>query len=316
MNIMKICTYDEVNPEQVLDLNIQAFNWTLTFDRINKIRKLDPRVPEIFAFYAVEKGVVLGQLGIILLELETKTGKQLFGGIWGVATDPLKRRSGIASLLFREAHEFFLERGIEYSLLTTARHIVGYNLYKKLDYHTIFSFPKAVRHQDPSDKPTPPSLRVDKTDIQSMDDMFKEKTKGLLGFTHRPPMFYNARRIWGFINTMEPTFFKVQGEKLGYGMYEILNDAALVREIMSDEKDYTNVLNLIEAEAAQPYTLLTDLSTKSKTKWAEKIGFRIYLDGYPVLMAKDLRTETNKKRIKHSLGIDKGQFHMNDIDIF
>jgi hypothetical protein len=85
---MKIVAYDDVDPFDVLDLNILCFNFALTPDMVSKIRRLDRRPFPFFALYAVAQGRVLGQVGVFRLPLMTAEGPIETGGIWAMCTHP------------------------------------------------------------------------------------------------------------------------------------------------------------------------------------------------------------------------------------
>ena len=92
---MKICGYDEVKEQQVLELNMVSFRWMLTSKHVKNIMKADRRCPDYFALYAVKKDKVLSQVGFITLDTQTLDGIEKVGYIWGVCTHPKAARRGL-----------------------------------------------------------------------------------------------------------------------------------------------------------------------------------------------------------------------------
>ncbi|MGE5221413.1 MAG: hypothetical protein ACM3PY_03185 [Omnitrophica WOR_2 bacterium] len=85
---MKILEYDQVDPAQVLYLNLLALGFSLTPEHAVHIRQTDPRLFPCFAIYAVEENKVLGQVGIFRLPMISIEGREDVGGVWAVSTHP------------------------------------------------------------------------------------------------------------------------------------------------------------------------------------------------------------------------------------
>ena len=73
---MKILGYDEVNSQQVLELNIKGFGWFLSPVQMELILRVDNRVPDYIALYAVEDDVVQSQVGVVTLDTQTAEGME------------------------------------------------------------------------------------------------------------------------------------------------------------------------------------------------------------------------------------------------
>src|SRR6266545_5730208 len=114
---MKIVEYDQVDPIQVLNLNMLALGFSLTPEHAEHIRSTDPRPFPCFAIYAVEEDQVLGQVGIFRLPMISTEGRVDVGGVWAVCTHPQYAGRGIASLLLEEAHARMRSAGLRFSTL-------------------------------------------------------------------------------------------------------------------------------------------------------------------------------------------------------
>lgn len=85
---LEILEYDDVNPIDVMDLNLTSLSYPLTPERVEKIRQMDPRPFPFFALYAVINGSVAGQVGVFRLPVVTTDGHDEVGGLWAVCTHP------------------------------------------------------------------------------------------------------------------------------------------------------------------------------------------------------------------------------------
>jgi hypothetical protein len=68
-----ILEYDSVDPAGVLSLNLTSLDYALTPERVALIRRLDPRPFPFFGLYAVEEGIVAGQVLVYRLLMMTST---------------------------------------------------------------------------------------------------------------------------------------------------------------------------------------------------------------------------------------------------
>ena len=109
---MNIIPYDNLDPIDVLDLNILCFNFALTAEMVSNIRRLDRRPFPFFALYAVDHGRVLGQVGVFQVPLMTAQEPVDAGAIWALCTHPAYSRQGIGSALIREAHAQMRSAGL------------------------------------------------------------------------------------------------------------------------------------------------------------------------------------------------------------
>jgi len=73
---MKILELNQVDPLQVLHLNLLALEFPLTPKHVTHIRRSDPRPFPFFAIYAVEDDKVLGQVGVFRLPMVSLEGRE------------------------------------------------------------------------------------------------------------------------------------------------------------------------------------------------------------------------------------------------
>ena len=141
---MTIYEYDEVDPLEVLHLNLLCLDFALTPERAARLRRLDPRPFSFLAVYAKEEGRVAGQVGVFRLPVVSLDGAQEVGGVWAVSTHPAYARRGIATRLLDEAHARMRIAGLRYSTLGTQRDRVAYSLYRRLGYEDV-AYASSVR---------------------------------------------------------------------------------------------------------------------------------------------------------------------------
>ena len=145
---MKILAYNELkDKDSLLPLMEQAFGWPFDAQEFDRNIRIDPRLREsCVGLCALEARTVIGFVGI--MDLATRTLERTVekaGGIYGVATLPGHTRQGICRMLIDCAHEYMIGKHYRFSLLTTSPTIVAYNLYKKLGYFDVTSFPGAYK---------------------------------------------------------------------------------------------------------------------------------------------------------------------------
>ena len=82
----RIQVYDQVDPLTVLNLNLLSLNYALTPERARLIRRFDPRPFPFFMLYAVDQGLIVGQVGVYHLPMMIIEGPVDLGGVCAVCT--------------------------------------------------------------------------------------------------------------------------------------------------------------------------------------------------------------------------------------
>ena len=191
---IKILEYDEVDPLEVLQINLLGLDFSLTPERVSLIRNYDPRPFPFLALYAVEDGHVIGQVGVFRLPMVTNEGPEDVGGIWAVCTLPTYKRHGIATVLMDEAHERMREDGLRFSTLGTSKFRIAHQFYLKLGYQDIFS-PSTLLFQREKVFSSNDNIQVEQADFEKLylaDKVFREISEDSLGFARRHEPFLPA----------------------------------------------------------------------------------------------------------------------------
>lgn len=201
---MEIVTYDQVDQEQVLRLNLLSLGYPLTPEMAANARRLDPRVTPEFALYAVEHQRVIAQVGLFRMSAVTREGPEEVGAVWAVCTHPEHGRRGVARILLQEAHRLFRDLGLRFVSLATSRYRVAHRLYLESGYIDLcqlaqaFWAPEGGAEARPMEarpgliaalEPPPPEDRL--------AAVFERAAVGRLGFIRRPPGFAAILRAWG-----------------------------------------------------------------------------------------------------------------------
>lgn len=242
---MKVVGYDELDDAYgFIKLMEPAFGWTATPARIARMRRLDQRYADPYGFAALDKGRLVGFVGVMDIQVRTlDRGVETIGGIHGVATDPDFARTGIATRLFPYAHRHFRKKGYRFSFLCTGRNLVGHSLYRRLGYtdtpfdrgltaYRIYRPRKAKRRRKPK-----------RTDYRRIERVFAEVMQDRTGFSVRFPHWARDMAKW---QRFKPESAIVRPR--GYALFEERQRAIEILEFHAvDHAAYEDVFSRIKA---------------------------------------------------------------------
>jgi GNAT superfamily N-acetyltransferase len=242
---VKVVTYDELDDAYgFIKLMEPAFGWTATPARIARMRRLDQRYEDTFGFAALDKGRLVGFVGVMDIKVRTlDRGVETIGGIHGVATDPNFARTGIATRLFPYAHRHFRKKGYRFSFLCTGRGLVGHGLYRKLGYtdtpladrptaYRIYRPRKAKRRRKPK-----------QFDYRKMERIFARVMQDRTGFSVRFPHW---ARITAKLNRFQPESTIMRPG--GYALFEEHRRTIEVLEFHAvNHSAYADILSRLKA---------------------------------------------------------------------
>jgi GNAT superfamily N-acetyltransferase len=183
---VKIIEYQNADSLNVLHLNRLSLGYPLTSELAARILRSDPRAFPFLGVYAVDDGVVAGQVLVYRLPVITWEGPEDVGGVAAVCTYPVFSHRGVASQLFDEAHQRMRAAGPRFSTLATARHRLAYLLYQRLGYVDLFSFASACAPVQ--SVRTESELRAECATperLAAADALFRRLSAGRLGFARR-----------------------------------------------------------------------------------------------------------------------------------
>jgi GNAT superfamily N-acetyltransferase len=314
---MKILGYDEVDWQQALELNLIGFDWYLTPDLVKNILKADKRVPKGFAIYAVEKGSVLGQVGVLVDKIQTTNGEEKLGYLWCIVTRPNEVKKGVATLLIEEAHARLKAENARYSFLGTQKSLIAHNLFRKLGYFDLISYNTGFKA---CSEIKSGSREVDFNPIcdeKMIAAIFSQYSQNLLGFVHRPKNFVSIRKAWGWMPLDLIGLFLKNNNMAGYVLG--INEGGIVkiRELCCpNSQDISGCISALERELKPKHILFHFISRKSIICCLENRGFRFINPTYSTYMIKDLKEKQKISDIQRSFGIESNKFQMTSIDYY
>ncbi|MFX0092993.1 MAG: GNAT family N-acetyltransferase [Candidatus Hodarchaeota archaeon] len=318
---MKILEYDEVDPMEVLLLNLLGLDYPLTPKRVKLIRQYDARPFQFFALYAIIEGVIAGQVGVFRLPMVSTEGPEDVGGIWAVCTLPSFKRQGVASRLMKEAHERMRAEGLRFSSLGTSRYRVAYSLYLKWGYQDVFSSASMLIQRQALIKHNH-SLTAEQGDSEQIsltDDLFRKVSANCFGF---------ARRFEPFIPAMvairEIAMGKI-GEKNVWLLWE---DNELVGYlIVKDSESVLKIVDMLLTKDVDPISAIASLTRKYSTPYLQiqsnqpsiteslsKTGARVVPQDWSTFMIKPLTAEVMNIDIKDFFGVGTDRFLFSWMD--
>jgi GNAT superfamily N-acetyltransferase len=313
---VEILEYDDVNPIEVLALNLTSLNYPLTPERVAKIRQMDSRPFPFFALYFVVEGIVAGQVGVFRLPVVTTEGDQQVGGLWAVCTHPSFRRQGIASRLSDEAHARMRQAELRFSTLGTSRRLAAYALYKKhgyVDAHVPGS--TFARCEDVCGQSDLRATQADATEWHLVDRLFNRISKNHLGFARRPPSFIATKVAADDIGRKDVWLVWKNGDLVGY---------ALARRVDTVLSVYSLLLEagVEAAEAVAAIANKVNVSFLRVRVDHEHVAASLRRAGYPpvrerwgVFMIKSLLPQVSPDAAFRLLGIGSERFLISQIDL-
>ena len=309
---MMILEYDDVDPLQVLYVNMLALDFALTPEKVRHIRQSDPRPFPCLAIYAVEDSAVLGQVGIFRLPMISTEGREDVGGIWAVATHPHYAGQGIASRLLDEAHARMREEGLRYSTLGTGRYRVAHRLYRQHGYEETNVLATALAPWSIAHQPT--RLRLETPEAGGYDlaeQVYNDIAKNYLGFAWRHTPFAKLRSvspgdIWVLLENSHPVGYAIA--HMDDGMLSISN------LLLQPEIDAAEAVAAVAAEIKSAYVQVT-ISRPIERASLQRAGYHVANPTWGSFMIKSLVPGVPVEDARHLYGIGTDRFLISWMDV-
>lgn len=312
---MKTKEYDEVDPWEVLHLNLLCLDYALTPERVAFIRRLDPRPFPLFAIYAVEDGIVVGQMGVFRLPMVTVDGFEDVGGIWAVCTHPTFEHRGIATRLMEEAHARMREIGLRFSTLGTKRYRVAHMLYLKQGYEDMvssfstFAPAKTIKLETP--------FRAEKAGLERLplaDDLFRRVASGRLGFARRHFPFFPSIVQLGDLKVDDVWFLWNDEELVGYATAHLSDSVLSVSDVLLLNKaDTASAIAALVKEMEVSF-IRVRVYQKAETVSLLEAGFRMALPDWDTFMVRPLVRDLKSDYVRTLFGIGTERFLISWLD--
>ncbi len=313
---MRVYEYDEVDPLEVLHLNLLCLDFALTPELAARIRRLDPRPFAFLGVYAQEEGRVAGQVGVFRLPMLSLEGAQEVGGVWAVSTHPAYARRGIASHLLEEAHTRMRSAGLRFSTLGTQRSRTAYSLYRRLGYEDVACASSVMVAR--AALTTQTGLRAERAGsvhFALADRLFEQAAADALGFARRHLPFYPALDKQGIFTTQTLWILWQQDEPVGYA-------------IGAQPQSVLRIDNLALLERVDPAAAVAALvrAVDALYVWVRidrprdaaalaRAGFSVAKQDWDVFMVKPLAAGATVDQFRTLYGVDSGRFLMSYLDV-
>jgi GNAT superfamily N-acetyltransferase len=312
---MKIVEYDDADPVGVLHLNLLSLGWPLTPELAARIRRLDPRPFPFFGVYAIEEGMVAGQVLVYRLPAVTSEGPEAVGGVAAVASHPAFRHRGIAVRLMDEAHTRMRTAGLRFSSLLTARHRMAHLLYQRVGYEDVFAFGSAFARIRTI--PISSGLRAERAGEERLaiaDGLFREAAAGRLGFAWRHEPFFPVITQLGDLDSTN-IWLLMDGDiavgcAVASASESILNVSdLLLKDGIDPVAAVTAIARAVEAEYLQ-----VRINHPAEARSFERAGFQMAQPAWGTFMVKPLVSKVTSEDARRLFGIGTDRFLISWLD--
>jgi len=309
---MKIEEYDQVDPLQVLHLNMLALGFAFTPEHAAHIRRIDPRPLPCFTVNAVENDMVLGQVGIFRLPMISTEGREDVGGVWAVSTHPAHTQRGIASALLEETHIRMRAAGLRFSTLGTNRYRVAYKLYQQHGYEDMLVNAAALAKWETAHQPTrllaqPPG--PDGYDL--VERIFADIARDYLGFAWRHMPFGPLRQV----NLADIWVLQENGQPVGYALVHTEKTMLTISDLtLNVDTDAAEAVAAITAKLESTYVQVK-INSPADILSLRRAGYWVAHPSWDAFMIKPLLPEVTLDEARRIFGIGTDRFLMSWLDI-
>jgi GNAT superfamily N-acetyltransferase len=313
---MKILEYSQVDPLEVLHLNLLCLDFPLTPERAATIRYQDPRVFPFFGVYAEVKGVVAGQVGVFRLPVVSTEGADEVGGVWAVSTHPGYGGQGIASGLLEEAHARMHAAGLHFSTLGTNRYRVAHRLYEKLGYEDVFFSPSVIARQETLPKRA--GLRAEQAGSDRLplgDHLFEQIASSYLGFARRHIPFFPFLERREYLSGQELWLLWKGNEPAGYAVAFLSRSVLRIANLLLfDHIDPVTAITAVAQQTDAPYIQVT-VDQPAYVNSFTTAGFHVSDAVWGTFMVKPLVAGITVDDFRRLYGVGTDRFLISYLDI-
>jgi GNAT superfamily N-acetyltransferase len=312
---MKILEYDQVDPLMVLHLNLLSLRYALTPERVALIRRLDPRPFPFFALYAVDQGIVVGQVGVFRLPVVTTEGPEDVGGVWAVSTHPAFGRHGIATKLLDEAHARMRAAGLRFSTLETSSHLGAHVLYLRQGYEDVATFTSALAERKTALRDTDLSAEhATKPQFHLAEDVFQEVAAGGLGFARRHDGFMTMLIETGEVDEDELWLISRQRKTVGYAVAKACEAVLVVSDLLLvDGEDAALAVSALARGSMTRYVRVI-VGTIAHIASLRRADYRLATPSWSTFMIRPLLSDVTVGDANRLMGIGTERFVFSQLD--
>jgi GNAT superfamily N-acetyltransferase len=316
----RIVFFDEIDDPYKVTLIFQlSLSWSVTPSLLQELRSSDERYTREFGIFAVMRdGTVAGGLLFMRFSTQTTQGRLEVGGVNAVSTRPDFARRGLMTAIMNRTHEYFRERDLEYSVLTSSRRLGATVMYQQLGYSEIDHSEVAVKCPNQPRTRLPEGALVrpfSEADVDNVDNVYGWAVEGSTGFICRPKNFLKARKYSKGVEIKPAENMRVverEDSVTGYAYWEPNQSVSEAPEIMALDQVSFHAL-LADAERRNPDVAVLvwcDGLTDLEIGWLNRAGYQAPLEAYGSFLAKSLKGKTDSNRIRTIYGVDSGRFRI------
>lgn len=313
---MNILESGQVDPLQVLHLNMLCLGFPLTPERAAMIHQQDPRAFPFFCVYAQEDDVVAGQVGVFRLPVVSTEGADEVGGVWAVSTHPSYRRQGLAFGLLEEAHARMRAAGLGFSTLGTDRFRVAHRLYEKLGYENVFSSPSVIARRETLPKGS--ELRAERAGRDRLplaDLLFEQIAGNYLGFARRHAPFFPFLERREYLSGQDLCLLWEGGEPVGYAAAFVSKSVVRIASLLLFEHiDPLAAVVAVAQLVGAPYVQVT-VDKPADTDAYLQAGFTLARHNWSTFMVKPLAAGITVDDFRQLYGVGTNRFLISYMDI-
>jgi GNAT superfamily N-acetyltransferase len=310
---MRILEYDDVDPMEVLQVNLLALDFALTPERALQIRQTDPRPFPFFAVCAEKGGRVVGHVGVFRLPFISTEGREDVGGVWAVSVHPEYSNRGVASRLLDEAHTRMRAAGLRLSTLGTGRYRVAYKLYQQHGYEDTQVLGTALARWETAHQPTRlRALHPGPEGFDFVDNLFAQVAGEYLGFAWRFTPFTPIREkvsledVWILWQNARPA-----GYALAHQKRTLLHISSLC---LSIEISIVEAIAAVASQVKSDYVRV-DASRPVEFESLLQAGWRVARPSWSAFMVKSLVPVLSVEGARHLFGIGTDRFLISWLDM-
>jgi len=313
---MKILEYGQVDPLEVLQLNMLCLGFQLTPERAEVIHRHDPRAFPFFCLYALVDEAVAGQVGVFRLPVVSTEGADEVGGVWAVCAHPAYAGQGIATRLLEEAHARMRAAGLRFSTLGTDRYRVAHKLYERLGYQDVFSSPSLIARRE--SLPETNVLRATPAGNENLslaDQLFEQIANGSLGFARRHRPFFPFLERRNYLRGEDLWIVWRGNEAVGYAL-AFLNTPVLriANLLLFDGIDPLAAVAAVTHRTDAAYIQVTTDRLAHRDAFAQA-GLLLATRTWGTFMVKPLVEELTVDDFRRLYGLGTDRFLISSMDI-
>lgn len=309
---MKILAYNDVDPMEVLQLNLLGRDAVFSPESVAALRRADPRVFPWLTLNALERGSVAGQVGAFRLPVVSTEGESQVGGVWGFVVRPDVRRREVCVALLEELHARMRAEGIRFSVVFIDPQSTGRRVFARHGYRELHSPGSAFARWQTAYQPTRLSAGLaGPAGYERVEFLFSEIAGESLGFSRRPAPFPPLRAV----NPGHLWMFGQAGEAAGYALAHTDRSVLKVSHLLL--KAGVNVAEAVAALTANLRASFVHVEINHPTEYSDlqRGGYRLNRRANGILLICPLYPGLTVKDAQQLFGVTTGQFMFSRLDV-